>query len=164
MPRRQTTHQKKHWGRRILITLLVIAAICGISVAFFPQINNTWRNANGGNDTPADKAVKATVIKALDSKKNGNVITDGVIDATTHAIDTTKMSTVMAAAQDQDTATKLLTQSGLNSNVAQLVTSALFKTSAFDGVRESLANGDYYGVYKAAKKLNNTDTTSLIGQ
>jgi hypothetical protein len=74
------------------------------------------------------------------------------------------MSTVMAAAQDQDTATKLLTQSGLNSNVAQLVTSALFKTSAFDGVRESLANGDYYGVYKAAKKLNNTDTTSLIGQ
>ncbi|MFD1484807.1 hypothetical protein ACFQ5J_06155 [Lacticaseibacillus baoqingensis] len=166
MQRRKTrTKKKQRWGRRLLLAIIVIAALCGLGVVFFPQLNNTWRSANGGNDTPADTAVKTAVVKELNQQKTGNAATDSVIDAAAQAITNTKMATVMAAAKDQTTAAQLLTQAGLNSSEAQLVTNTLFNTSAFDGVRQALAQGNYVDAYQAAKQLrNNENVASLLGQ
>jgi hypothetical protein len=128
MQRRRQRPKKKHWGRRIGITLLVLVAICGLAVIFFPQLNNTMRSASGGNDTPADKAVKSTLVKQLNAHKTGNSTTDAAIDTATAAINNTKMSTLMKAAKDQSAATSMLEQNSLSSSTAQAVSSAVYNT------------------------------------
>ena len=165
MQRRRQRPRKKHWGRRIFITLLVLVAICGLGVVFFPQLNNTMRTVSGGNDTPADKAVKSALISQLNAQKTGDATTDAAIDTATSAITNTKMSTLMKAAQSQSAATSMLEQNGLSNSAATAVSSAIYNTSALDNVREKLASGDYVGVYQAAKDTaTSSDLSSLASQ
>lgn len=165
MQRRRQRPRKKHWGRRLFITLLILVAICGLAVLFFPQLNNTMRNASGGNDTPADKAVKSALVSQLNAQKTGDATTDAAIDTATSAITNTKMSTLMKAAKSQSAATSMLEQNGLSSAAAQVVSSAIYNTSALDNVREKLASGDYVGVYRAAKDTaTSSDLSSLASQ
>lgn len=165
MQRKRQRPRKKHWGRRLFITLLVLVAICGLGVVFFPQLNNTMRNASGGNDTPADKAVKSALVSQLNAQKTGDATTDAAIDTATSAITNTKMSTLMKAAQSQSAATAMLEQNGLSASAATAVSSAIYNTSALDNVREKLASGDYVGVYQAAKDTaTSSDWSSLASQ
>lgn len=166
MQRRRQRLRKKHWGRLIFIAVLILVAICGLGVVFFPQLNNTMRNASGGNDTPADKAVKSALASQLNTQKTGDATTDAAIDTATSAITNTKMSTLMKAAKDQSTATTMLEQNGLSTSAATAVSSAIYNTSALDTVREKLASGDYVGVYQAAKAIanNSSDLSSLTSQ
>mgnify|MGYP004701235625 FL=1 len=166
MQRKRQRRRQKHWGRRIFITLLIIVALCGLGVVFFPQLNNTMRSASGGNDTPADKAVKSALVSQLNAKKTGDTATDAAIDTATSAITNTKMSTLMKAAKSQSAATAMLEQNGLSSSSAHAVTSAIYNTSALDSVREKLASGDYVGVYQAAKATasDSSDLSSLTSQ
>ena len=166
MQRKRQRPRKKHWGRRIFITLLVLVTICGLGVLFFPQLNNTMRNASDGNDTPADKAVKSTLVSQLNAKKTGDATTDAVIDTATSAITNTKMSTLMKAAKSQSAATAMLEQNGLSSSTATAVSKAIYNTSALDNLREKLASGDYVGVYQAVKATanNSSDLSSLASQ
>ncbi len=153
MPRRQHQRPKKHWGRRIVITLVVVIAIVSCGIIFFPQLNNTWRSATGGNDTPADTAVKSTLTSQLENQKTGNATTDAAIDTAVTAIKNTKMATVMAAAKDRSAAEAALEQAGLSATEASTAATAIYQDSRLDGVRAKLAAGDYYGAYQAAKTV-----------
>ena len=166
MQRRRQRLRKKHWGRRILITVLILVAICGLGVVFFPQLNNTMRNVSGGNDTPVDKAVKSALVSQLKAQKTGDATTDAAIDTATTAITKTKMSTLMKAAKDQSAATAMLERNGLSASAASAVSSAIYNTSALDSVRDKLASGDYVGVYQAAKATANdsSNLSSLTSQ
>lgn len=166
MTRLRQNRHKKHRGRRLLIGLLLILALVGVGFVCFPQLNNLMRTANGGNDTAADKAVKAALVTQLNNQKNGNATTDAAIDTAVSAIDNTKMSTIMKAAKNQADATSMLEQNGVSSTAAQVVTSAIYNTSALDNLRAKLAAGDYYGVYQAAKttSANSSDLSSLTTQ
>ncbi|WP_407895267.1 hypothetical protein [Lacticaseibacillus sp. N501-2] len=155
MQRRRQKPRKKHWGRRIFITLLILVAICGLGVIFFPQLNNTMRDASGGNDTVADKAVKSALVSQLNAQKNGDAATDAVIDTATATITNTKMSTLMKAAKDQSTATAMLEQNGLPKTAATAVSQAIYSNAALTPIREKLASGDYAGVYQAVKATAN---------
>ncbi|WP_461215829.1 hypothetical protein [Lacticaseibacillus sp. GG6-2] len=168
MSRRKHQRRTRHWGRHLIITVLLLAIIIGAGAVFFPQLNNTWRRANGGNDTPADTAVKSTLTSQLEKQKNGNANVDAAIDTATTAIKNTKMSTLMAAAKNQSDAVAALQQAGLSSTQASIAANAVYSNSALDSARQKLAAGDYYGAYQAAKTVaQNGDLSQLestIGQ
>ena len=153
--RRMQHRRSKHWGRRILFTLLGLVIIAGLGFFFFPQLNNTYRNVTG-NDTPADTAVKSALIKQLNTQKTGNAATDQVIDQVTQALSQTKMTTLMKAADDQQTAKTMLVNAGVDATAASTVTQAIFSDPTFDPLRQKLAAGDYAGVYQAAKQLQSS--------
>ncbi|WP_390410392.1 hypothetical protein [Lacticaseibacillus jixiensis] len=159
--RRMQHKKRKHWGRRIVITLLSLVLIVGLGAYFFPQLNNTYRNLSG-NDTPADTAVKSALKQQLNAQKTGNAATDQVIDQVTNAIDHTQMATLMKAADDQQTAKTLLVNAGVPATAASTVTSTIFSDPAFDPLRQKLAAGDYAGVYQAAKTLQNSGDYSQL--
>lgn len=160
--RRARQKTKKHWGRRLLVTIVILLVIIGIGAVFFPQLNNTWRNATGGNDTAADTAVKTQLVKQLNNQKTGNTTTDAMIDKATAAIQNTKMATLMKAADDQQTAINLLTNAGVTPTAASVVTKVIYADPSFDTLRQKLAAGDYVGVYQAAKTLQKNGTGSTL--
>jgi hypothetical protein len=55
-----------------------------------------------GNDTPVDSAVKARLVSGITAQKTGDATTDAAIQRAADTLKATKMSTIMAAAKDQD--------------------------------------------------------------
>ncbi|EPD05254.1 hypothetical protein Lpp27_00007, partial [Lacticaseibacillus paracasei subsp. paracasei CNCM I-4648] len=112
---RQQNKKHAHRGLKIfsiIMGVLILFIIAG--VFFFPQLNNTVRNVTG-NDTPVDSAVKARLVSGITAQKTGDATTDAAIQRAADTLKATKMSTIMAAAKDQDQAASLLKKaSGVN--------------------------------------------------
>lgn len=160
---RQQNKKHAHRGLKIfsiIMGVLILLIIAG--VFFFPQLNNTVRNVTG-NDTPVDSAVKARLVSGITAQKTGDATTDAAIQRAADTLKATKMSTIMAAAKDQDQAASLLQKaSGVNHSQAEMAAAALFQESSVTPIRQAIASGDYYQAYQDAKTLQQQGGTSAL--
>lgn len=160
---RQQNKKHAHRGLKIfsiIMGVLILLIIAG--VFFFPQLNNTVRNVTG-NDTPVDSAVKARLVSGITAQKTGDTTTDAAIQRAADTLKATKMSTIMAAAKDQDQAASLLQKaSGVNHSQAEMAAAALFQESSVTPIRQAIASGDYYQAYQDAKTLQQQGGTSAL--
>lgn len=158
--RRHQTKKKK-WPKvlGIIAGLLVLLVVLGI--VFFTPLNNTYRSVTG-NDTPADSAVKNELVKRIEAQKTGNTATDNLLDRAANTVNSTKMSTIIAAANDeQKMATLLQDTTGVSSATAEVAARTLFNTDSLTPLREAVAQGNYVKAYQAYEDLDTSTLTQL---
>ncbi|WP_125702757.1 hypothetical protein [Lacticaseibacillus daqingensis] len=149
--------KKKRWPKVLAAVLIGLVVAGGLCVVFFPQLNNTVRNATG-NDTAADTVVKNELVKQIEARKTGDATVDAKLDAAATTLKNTKMSRIVAAAGDQAQMTSLLkTTTGASTNQATAAANLLFANDALQPVREAVAAGDWVKAYQAYKSLNGTE-------
>ncbi|WP_225047062.1 hypothetical protein [Lacticaseibacillus kribbianus] len=154
--------RKKKWPKVLLGILLVLVVLGVIFVVKFPTINNAWRNTTG-TDTPADTAVKSTLVKKIEEQKTGNSAVDARIDEAASTLKATKMATIVKAAGDQTAMTSLLKQTtGATSEQAKAAAALLFASPELTDVREAVAAGDWVKAYQAYRDLNGSAALSSL--
>ncbi|WP_125566576.1 hypothetical protein [Companilactobacillus insicii] len=152
--RYQRYHKKSH-KKAIWITLITILVLIVLGIIFFFPLNNTVRNISGGNDTPSDKLVKNELIKKVASTKNGDLKHDQRVDKATDTLKKTKMSDIIQSANDRSKAIKLLQQNtSLTGSQSKTAVNKMFSDSKYDGLRQSVAKGNWYSAYNQYKTLS----------
>lgn len=148
--------RKRRWPRVIAILLGLIVVLGVLAVVFFTPLNNTYRNVTG-NDTPADSAVKAQLVKQIEKRKTGDPTTDAVLDQAATTLNNTKMSTIVQAAGNQDKFSHLLqSTTGVPAAQANTAAAAVFSTSELTPLREAVAEGNYVKAYQEYQALSAT--------
>jgi hypothetical protein len=155
---------KKNKKHPVLYSILGIVVLIILGIVFFVPINNGIRSATG-NDTPTDKVIKDQLVKKVKAGKTGSPEEDAKIDKSAAALDKTKMSKIMAAANDKAQAAKLIQESSnLSQPASEKAADEIFSNSKFDSIRSAMSDGDWYKVYSQYQDLSGNGTLSQLKQ
>lgn len=145
----------------VILGIVVVLALC---VIFFFPINNALRNATG-NDTPSDNLVKNELAKKIEAKKTGDPEADKKIDQSAKKLKGIKMSEIMQAAKNQQSAAKLIEKSSsLSPQASQKAAQEVFSDPKFNGIRESLSTGDWVKTYQEYQDLSKDGSIGQLQQ
>ncbi|WP_125770710.1 hypothetical protein [Companilactobacillus furfuricola] len=158
-------HRKpRNKKKSIFYVILGIVVVLVLGVIFFFPINNAIRSATG-NDTPSDKLVKNELAKKIEAKKTGDPNADKKIDQSAKKLKGIKMSEIMQAAKDQQSAAKLIQRSSsLSPQASQKAAQELFNDPKFNGIRESLSTGDWVKTYQEYQDLSKDGSINQLQQ
>ncbi|AKP67737.1 hypothetical protein [Companilactobacillus ginsenosidimutans] len=158
-------HQaKKSKKKPVLFTILGIVLILVLGVVFFVPLNNATRSATG-SDTPTDRLIKHELVKKVKSNKTGDPDQDAKVDKYADKLQETKMSEIMAAANNQAKAAKLIqSTSNLSKPAADKAAQEIFTNNKFNSIRSSMSQGDWVQTYLQYRTLSKDGTLSALKQ
>ena len=160
---REMRHRRARRKKKIIWSIILgIVLLLVLAVVFFFPLNNTVRNITG-NDTPTDQVVKSQLVKRVEAEKNGDASHDKKITEAAQALEATKMSTVMSAADNQKQAAQLIQDSSsLSKTQSQQTAKELFTNDKYATLRSDIASGDWYSAYNEYKKLSDDGAITAL--
>ncbi|KRK98232.1 hypothetical protein FD04_GL001212 [Secundilactobacillus odoratitofui DSM 19909 = JCM 15043] len=161
---RETTKpiSQQKWPVVTAWVIIGIVTVGFLIAIFFTPVNNAMRSATGA-DTPADAVVKSQLIKRVEASKTGNAATDAKINQAVSKLKTTKMSTIMSAADNQQKMSQLLNaDTGLSQKQSEAATSVIFNNTQYKQLRKAVAGGHWVQAYQAYQQLSDNGAISNL--
>lgn len=161
---RETTQTKvkKRWPVVAAWIAIGVVTVLFLIVIFFTPLNNAMRSATG-QDTPADKIVKQQIINKIEAAKTGDPVTDAKINRAVQQLKTTKMSTIMKAADNQSQMGKLLgSETSLSQKQAKSASKIIFQSGQYTSLRQAVADGKWVKAYQDYNKLSKSGAITAL--
>ncbi|WP_125709428.1 hypothetical protein [Companilactobacillus zhongbaensis] len=158
-------HRKQNSKKQtVFYSILAIVVVLVLCVIFFFPINNAIRNATG-NDTASDKMVKSELAKKIKDRKTGDPKADEKIDKSARILEGVKMSEIMKAANNQQSAAKLIEKtSSMSPEASQKAAQEIFTNPQFDQIRQSMSDGDWVKTYQNYQDLSKNGSIGTLRQ